>query len=197
MSQKPIDQILKKRKMADRPAIWSLIRKTSESFTSLTLSSELKIDRKIITPYLKTLCMAGFIKQDSLENKVGKTIHYNFVEGPSTAPRVRKNGEIIKHGSGQDNMWRSMKILKTFNAHFLAIHSSVGDVSVTIDTAKSYIKMLQRAGYLRALPTVPVSWVLLSSKNTGPHAPMVQRVKQVFDPNLRKVVWPTSGDKNE
>ena len=197
MSQKPIDQVLKKKAMTNRPAIWLFIRKSSDSFTSKTLSSELKIRSNIISPYLRTLCKAGFIERDGCQNKPARIIHYKFIEGPSTPPRIRKNGEIIKQGTGQENMWRSMKILKTFNASFLAYHSTVGEVCVTVETAKSYIKFLHAAGYLRALPTSPVSWALLSSKNTGPLPPMVQRVKQVFDQNIRKVVWPISGEKNE
>jgi hypothetical protein len=91
-------------------------------------------------------------------------------------------------------MWRTMKMLAAFTPSDIAIHASTDDVSVNKSDAKDYIGHLHKAGYLtvtkKAKPGCnQARYRLLPSKNTGPHSPQVQRIKQVFDPNLNKVVW--------
>ena len=53
---------------------------------------------------------------------------------------------------------------------------------------------LQRAGYLKVAvskgPYRRARYMLIPARNSGPQAPLIQRIKQVYDPNLGKVVWP-------
>ena len=83
-----------------------------------------------------------------------------------------------------------MRILKRF---------TLNELAMTAETPKSetqqYVLMLKNAGYLvRMKSRVPndpnTPYMFVSGKYTGPKAPMVQRVKRVFDQNLNKVVWP-------
>jgi hypothetical protein len=67
---------------------------------------------------------------------------------------------------------------------------------VTEATAKAYLKMLLACGYLRvtkkAVPKFSQARYRLI-RNHGPKPPMVQRVKQIFDPNTREVFRPARG----
>ena len=64
-------------------------------------------------------------------------------------------------------------------------------------TAKEYCTMLTQAGYLKVLrkaspPKKPAVYKLV--RNTGPQPPQIQRVKQVFDPNLDEVTYRAGGE---
>ncbi|PHR52919.1 MAG: hypothetical protein COA47_17400 [Robiginitomaculum sp.] len=190
MSRKPIDQVVKGRDGTPRERVWKFIRGRKEAFTVRDISDAVKVNYGLSRPYLKSLVLAGYVGLVRLPQKVTDFTTYKFIKGPMTPPRVRKDGSPVTQGSGQENMWRSMKMLGAFSTSELAIASSSDEVTVSGGTASSYITMLVKAGYLRKVSEVPSRWVLLTAKRTGPLAPMVQRVKHVYDPNLKKVVWP-------
>lgn len=118
-------------------------------------------------------------------------------------PKVRKDGTEITMGKGREQMWLVMKVLADFSAIDLAVHASTGDTQVCESDAKSYIQYLHKAGYLvevqpgkpgnRPGSGVKTRYRLVPQKYTGPRPPMVQRVKQVYDQNLKKVVWSAAG----
>jgi hypothetical protein len=59
-------------------------------------------------------------------------------------------------------------------------------------TAEKYLRHLRDAGYLiqvKGSRSCAVMWRFLPSMHTGPRAPMIQRVKRVWDQNLKKVMW--------
>ena len=107
------------------------------------------------------------------------------------APRVNKEGKVIV--TARDNMWRTMKMLESFNAESLARHATTENCPVSTVDAKSYVGHLARAGYLQIVcaskPGTKALYTLKPAMRTGPHAPMVQRTKVVFDPNLQRIVW--------
>ncbi len=191
MSRKPIDQVTKGKKLPPRERVWKFIRGRKAAFTVRDISDNVKVDYGLSRPYLKSLVKAGYI---SIVNSAapGEVIQYKFIKGPVAAPRVRRDGSPVTQGAGQENMWRSMKMLNAFSAQELALAASADNVTVSTGTARSYICMLAKAGYLKKTGDEPARWVLLSTKRTGPLAPMVQRIKHVYDPNLKKVVWPVS-----
>jgi hypothetical protein len=92
-----------------------------------------------------------------------------------------------------------MRIIGEFNTTELAAHAEAAGVVVTKETAKSYIGALYGAGYLLRVAeaysrgigkgNVQARYRLAPGKYTGPRPPMVQRTKQVYDPNLGEVVW--------
>jgi hypothetical protein len=66
-------------------------------------------------------------------------------------------------------------------------------VPTTVWTARSYLKWLKRAGYVvevqASKPGTKARFRLGHGKYTGPRPPMIQRIGQVFDPNLGEVVF--------
>lgn len=96
-------------------------------------------------------------------------------------------------GAAQEQMWRTMKILSDFTFRDLAISASTEAVMVNEEAARDYLGALSAAGYLITVqkggPNRPARYRFNRARNTGPKAPMIQRLKTVFDTNTRQVVW--------
>lgn len=110
---------------------------------------------------------------------------YNPFEQPVNSGEKNKN-------SGRQRMWQSMRILNEFDAGQVA---STADVSLS--SARSYISILKKAGYIFVVKNAPRSGSLIERagettiykmlKNTGPKRP-IPKTKGVYDANLNKLV---------
>ncbi len=113
------------------------------------------------------------------------------------APRVRKDGTLVTQGLAQEQMWRTLRMLKGDTcARELAAHASTPQIPVHEKAANDYLINLHLAGYLRRTRIgkgagrrggIPARYQLIT--NTGPRPPMVCRADAIYDPNLGKTVW--------
>lgn len=191
MSRKTMDKL---NGIDSREAIWAEIRKRRDSFTvrDLHLSTTMKMES--VREYVTGLVNAGYVeeKEDGggLKAKVPfKTpaVIYTLVRDVGIeAPRVRKDGTPVTQGQGTANMWRTMRIIGTFSARELAVSASTETCIISESTAKSYVSHLCQAGYLVQVKGI---YRFVPSMHTGPKPPMIQRVKRVWDQNLKKVMW--------
>lgn len=193
MPQKPLD----KRNSRNRELVWRAIREL-RSFTAKELSRATGRPEKSLREYLMGLTKSSHLECLVTKPKTNRTIHvYTLVKDCWQAPRVRKDGSKVTQGIGNEQMWRSMKMLGSFCKQDL-VATSTEEHPVTSETAKTYISYLLKAEYLavvrEASPGVAGRYRLIN--NTGNLPPKIQRVKQVFDPNLGEVVWP-KGDDDE
>jgi len=179
-----------------REALWAAIRKLGR-FTISQAQQETRLRKDTAREYIIGLEKAGFLAKDGEQPAIaGRTATiYKLVKDVGVeAPRVRKDGSIVEQGKAREQMWRTMGILKTFSAADLTISASTEKTLLKIKDVRSYITFLVKAGYLQVVQqskgAIPARYRLLPARRTGPKPPMVQRVKQVFDPNLGKVVWP-------
>lgn len=176
-------------------AIWTHILDAGEAFSITDLEKKTNVIRQTVSDYVRRLLKAGFIQETGVRETPGKRDNeklYEIVKRPRIAPRISRDGKISKQGLGRYHMWQTMKMLKTFTKHELAEYATTDDVKVSVATAKEYIKFLHKAGYLKLLtPSNPgKAAVYRLIRNTGHNAPMIQRIKAVFDPNLNEVTWP-------
>lgn len=181
-------------------AIWEAIRIQRE-FTakSLWLVVEKRRGGNIYTirSYIQRLVLGGFVEQTATTNQRGATSvkHFRLIKDCGVdAPRLTDAGTPSRAGRSIEQMWRSMGILGDFNYRDLAIAASTSDVSVNEEHAKHYVAALARAGYLVKTQTGKHSvslarWRLIRSRNTGPRAPVVQKLEAVYDANLNQIVW--------
>lgn len=99
-------------------------------------------------------------------------------------------GEITL-GTAKENMWRTMRMLRSFTKTELRTHSDVPDVPVAVADANSFCNMLLRGGYLRierkATPGKREARYRLI-KDTGPRPPKEKRVRAVWDENTKEFV---------
>jgi hypothetical protein len=193
MARKPVDQLPPDER---RDYLWAAIRRL-KTFTARDLCYEGRLAKGSVQEYLQGLTNAGYLTTEELPSSTRiATLRYTLTNDPGAeAPRVRRDGSEVTQGRSREQLWRTMKILGEFSACDLAIHASTEDCLVAESEAKDYIFHLHRAGYLvLSRPHVKgraglSRYRMLPSKNTGPRPPQIQRVKQVYDPNLQQVVW--------
>lgn len=178
-----------------REKLWVEIRRL-RTFKAADLVT-LRVRRETVTRYLKCLTAAGILdKQTGQPAKRGSfapqvyTLIRDF--GVET-PRVRKTGEIVTQGVAREQLWRSIRILREFNATELHVTASTPSIPVRLSEARFYLGKLLQAGYLRrthrGVPGRMARYRLLPTRNSGPKPPMVQASGDVYDPNVGRVVW--------
>lgn len=186
MSRPPIDQ---QQPSACRQAIWEQIRAQAPAFTINDILLFVGLDASSVKEYLTGLVNAGFLERgtDILSKPSQSTTYILIKDNGVEAPRVRKDGTIVTMGQGRRQMWNAMQVLRDFSPTDLVFKASTETHAVAEGEAKTYCAILCAAGYLVGRGNQRYS--LLAGKWTGPHPPQVQRTKQVYDPNLKKVVW--------
>lgn len=193
MSRKPVDQ---QQPTECRQAIWSWIRDFSSFCAELCATEpkpftakdiDVRLDISTINDYLTGLVKAGYLA--ALKgSKPAEPVLYRLINDTGhDAPRVRRNGTPVTMGQGRQQMWNAMQVLKVFTPRDLAFNATTDTHTVAESEAKTYCATLCKAGYLvghanQRYSLVPAMW-------TGPHPPQIQRTKQVYDPNLKRVVW--------
>jgi hypothetical protein len=190
MARKPADIVARiaVRIPYGHQGLWEEIRQ-QRRFTIVSLMERVEANRTTVTGYLKRLELAGFIRPDDGGG-------WGLVNDQPQHPRLRRDGTpAAETGLGQEQMWRSMKMLSDFDARDLAAAATTDAVAVAATTAKSYLSQLYRAGYLLRVAVARrgrkgglARYRLKPAMNTGPLAPQIQATDFVFDPNTRKVM---------
>lgn len=201
MSRKPAELEMVGGK-SPRQRVWEQIRAARAAFTSADLAAKAHVPVSLANDYVKPLAIAGFIAVVSEErvSKICVRKTYQLVKDNGLeAPRVTKAGVLITEGSGNEKMWGTMRRMfksGSFNYRELAAFSSTRSDLISEGTAKAYVLTLAAAGYLDCVQegqngkhAAPARYRLKPSMDSGSRAPMVQRTKQVFDPNLNNVIW--------
>lgn len=190
MPRKPIHlQVVGK--LTPRERIWAAIRRLQEFTYDDLLEPRQPIERSTIESYVRALEKAGYVKRARQHVPRFGVVRFSLVRDVGVeAPRLTKAGKPVVQGDKQLALWRAMKIVKAFT--IAELHAS--SAGSTLYEVKSYVSHLLKAGYLVIVRhgdgEVHTAYRFVATKDTGPRAPMIQRVKHVFDPNLGKVVWP-------
>lgn len=202
-----------KKRGESREELWAKIR-SLKTFTPTDLTG-IAMDNTTINAYLRGLVTAGYLIREPA-NEAGSSwqagsgatpaalragrngtatfqaFRYLLKRDAVEPPRVKEDGTEAVMGKGRAQLWKSMKILKTFCVMDLVACSSTEEHPVAFEEARTYVNYLTKAGYLRKLDALPLqkaSFRLI--RWTGPRPPMIQRIKQVWDPNLKTVTWPS------
>lgn len=187
-----------------RQRIWEVIRKQQQDFTGYDIEKATCIETDTIRTYIQVLERGGFIEQTSKRVAFTARQHYRLLRDVgSEAPRLDRKGKPIPP-TGNECMWRTMRIMGEFTSTELAMRASTATTSIAEATAKAYARALCTAGYLivveegrpfiRGKGARQTRWRLIPSKYTGPRPPMIQRTKCIYDPNLAKIVWQEEPD---
>lgn len=183
--RRPVSVAPKNRKM-----IWAVIREL-KTFTIRNLEDRTKIAPRTITSYLQALEKAEIINKNvvyATGRGCLRTNEYKLLKDLGVnAPVVNKSGSLIED-SHQSRIWRAVRILKNFTLRDIVATASQDDDPVTMASAEQYLNFLKKAGYLSKKNKEKVFHLVLSM-NKGIQAPQVQRIRQIYDPNIDKVVW--------
>jgi len=179
-----------------RQAVWDAMRRLAgedlqAGFSLSEVVTKSGVLRKTAKDYILSLVAAGYLEATAEPDA------WRFArDGGAHAPRVRRDGSAVTQGAGAVNLWRAMRMLPKFTARDLAAHSNTETVRVTEATAQSYCSMLLATGFLRVVqkadPVQDRTAIYRLVRDDGPKPPMIQRVKQVYDPNTGKV-YPKGG----
>lgn len=120
-------------------------------------------------------------------------------------PRTTQDGRPLRHCQRRKQMWRTIRSIKEFTWRDILVYANMEDSFISPSDVRRYVQYLHKAGYLVEVPLsklgyrsatgILVHYRLLPSRNTGPRPPMIQRLNQVFDPNLGEVVWSQKGEE--
>jgi predicted transcriptional regulator len=192
MSRKPV-HIESTGPRNDRQAIWEAVRRHPDaSFTVNCIRGWLKgsTRRDKIRTYLNALVNGGFLVLE--KSPSGRQNRYRLIRDTGVeAPRVRANGQRVRQGETQQRIWKSLKILKGWNSlNAIVAQITTDHRRVPTSTVKSYLKHLEKAGYILIKGKgTQAEYCLIPARYSGPRAPMVQRTKQIYDPNTGEVAW--------
>ncbi|MEO5344198.1 MAG: hypothetical protein H7842_12850 [Gammaproteobacteria bacterium SHHR-1] len=180
-----------------RQRVWERVRAQGKPF-ELADVRPADMNRATCYSILKGWQAAGIIAEISHpQRKITERLTWELIRDQGLeAPRVNRQGQPVTAGRGNEAMWAQMRhFLSDFDYRELAAHASSRLHPVAGDSAKSYLHALAQAGYLietRAAvrqTSSPARYRLDPRRNTGPRPPMVQRNKQLYDPNLGRIVW--------
>lgn len=188
MARKPISELAGGQ--SPRQRVWALIRKQAGDF-GLSDVRPCGVPRRTAQPYLNGLVAAGYLAFGRDESRPYTLLRDNGIE----APRVRKDGSDVTQGNGNEAIWGAVSVLDTFDAQTLADLSGAA-----LGTVKTYCLYLERAGYLTVAikgkgGSAATVYRAVKSRISGPRAPMITRLKVVYDPNLHQIVWGEGADE--
>lgn len=199
--RKRVDLVAAMSRPSGRDTIWRTIRRL-RTFTLPTLERECGVVRSTIESYLQGLVKAGYLSRSERQrgaNASGVVVFqaatYELTRDCGVdAPRVTRQGTPVTQGIGREALWTAIRGLRDFDYAELRAVASTAQHQVATEEARDYIKHLAQAGYLRVTrpsqPGTPARYRLIPTRNTGPKAPQIQRIQQVYDANENRVVWP-------
>lgn len=196
MARKPV-HLQPAGSLTPRDRIWTEIRKQRQ-FTFKSIEDKTRISEETTRTYIDCLLAAGIV-EIAQEHVLGRLKGGGYVphtfrlvkDGGISTPRFRANGEPVTQGNAQQHLWQAMRVIGEFDWRSLLLSAATEELPIPPATVKAYLKALVRAEYVQIVrpgaARIPARYRL--RRNTGPKAPMVQAIKQVWDPNLGKIVW--------
>lgn len=189
-------------------AIWSAIRALGDKGKTFTLADitwhihqqgHTKINSTTVKSYLVRLKRAGYIRATEPAQIAVKNQYLLIKNTGVEAPRLTKEGKPATQGRGREQLWRTMRVLGEFTYLELTVAATTEEVVIKETEAKDYLRHLKKAGYIKEIKPASTHgglarYRLLPTRFTGPKPPMIQRIKQIFDPNLGEVVWSPNGE---
>jgi hypothetical protein len=191
---------------SQRQRVWEAIRRFSQSafdrFTVEDISRACKVEYEPVRYTFKGLFAAGYLEMETGSGAAPggrgvKNVYRLARDNGVECPRVRPNGSEIVQGRGTEAMWAAITVLDGFHAELLAEIAQV-----RVSTAKAYCALLARAGYLVTVAAgkglgrggKPSQWRVSAEHQDKPRAPMITRLKAVYDPNVHAIVWAEGAD---
>lgn len=192
MSRKRVNEIGALQTRAD---LWNTIRSfvqpaadddgavVARPFTVGELHRETRCTLDQVRDYLLGLVNAGILERSPDPVGPVKRTYTLIKDVGNEPPRVRRDGSFVAMGRGREQLWQTMRALSVFTFADLQVAASTDEHPVAFAEAKTYCQVLHKAGYLAK---GAMGYRLI--RYTGPLPPMIQRVKNVYDPNLKQVI---------
>jgi len=116
------------------------------------------------------------------------------------APRVTEEGGEVTQGTGRQQMWNVARQMRgDFSWRDLAHRASTRAHPIAPAEARRYLLHLAQAGYVRSFAArralgrgngaLPGRVEFVRSRDSGPRAPLVTKLRQVMDANTGQIVY--------
>lgn len=187
MARKPI-QIERAGLRTPRERMWGCMQQLGRFQAAQVEAAAHPVGRRAVQSYLECLSNGGYIRAaDEAPNRYRL---WEVVKRQARAPMLDREGKELKPALGNLAMWRAMKVRKVFDAAQIATDATQGGVSCSLGSAKAYVSVLLRCGYLRVeAASRPGTLARLRLiKDTGPLPPAVTRAKALFDRNTGELL---------
>jgi hypothetical protein len=152
------------------------------TFGFAEISAELRI-----TMEKATLIVRGWEKEGAVHHLPGSPGNRKMFRADADFVRLPSTGR-----TAEDNMWTSIRKLRSFTPAEVAAHSTTETVSVTRDQAALYCRALLGADYLtvtrKAAPLMKREPIYRLVTETGPLPPVIARVRALRDPNTGQII---------
>lgn len=192
---------------SQRQRVWEAIRRFEygcddgpRPFSIEQLSRASKVEEGPVRDYVKCLEAADIIvnRGEIAERGRVKKLWALYRDNGVEAPRVRRDGSAVTQGRGTEAMWAAMSTLNEFTFRFLAEIANVKPA-----TAAHYCGLLGKAGILEVVKPgkgtgkggIATVWRVAWPHKDKPRAPMITRLKAVYDPNIHQIVWGEGADE--
>lgn len=187
-----------------RQRVWEAARRLATSgdgyLTVERLSRAAKVEVDPVRYALKGLIAAGYIQPAPgiAPARIGVNRLYILAQDNGVeAPRVRPDGQEITQGRGTEALWAAATALDSFTADLIAEIARVRS-----STARTWCCLLARAAYLETLAEgkgtgrggTPATYRVAIAHRDKPRAPMITRLKAIYDPNTHQIVWAEGAD---
>lgn len=175
---------------SNQQRIWEALRNMAGSSSYYLVSRKTGIHHRTVKRYIDSLSVEGYLE---VVGRIHGEPEFKLVRDNGVdCPRIKAGQQESFAETGQEIMWRTMRILGQFCASDLVFQAERTS-PIKLTTAQRFLKRLKRAGYFdvvcKSSPGVSEQYRLRSYMNTGPIAPIAQRDGQVFDPNLNQVTF--------
>lgn len=152
-----------------------------------------KVKAGAVRYYVARLLLAGHLKEVKRRPRGQAGAWFTYAsytlerDVGMTAPRLRRDGTPATRGLAREQMWRTVKILREFDARDLSLAASTTACPVTVGNANNFLQMLARGGYMimsqrnRGRNSL-ARYRFLPSMNTGPRPPAARGMR-VYDHN--------------
>ncbi|TMV09849.1 hypothetical protein FGK63_01910 [Ruegeria sediminis] len=174
----------------ERERIWNLARVMGQ-FTAHDLSADSGRSVQFCKDRIGDWILLGYVEE--LPERRGNKKQFKITGKSGMPPATDRDGNRIREeGSPEGNMWRAIRMLRTFSPRDVAMHANTETVPVAEAEAVEYCRVLAKGGYLRIEVKAiagrrPATYRLM--RNTGPLPPRVTRIRAIRDDNLGQVTY--------
>lgn len=177
----------------DYEKLWDMLRATADGVTIRDVARTIpSINYDKAKAWLGALNSAGYVSREQIDlTRNLPTYCYQLIRDiGQKPPRIDSKG-APKPPSVNEAIWRTIRILRTFNANQIIASGSTPELVLNIASVRQYLRHLHSAGYLQVRQAGQAKQLAIYQliHNTGPKAPEVQRGKKIYDGNLGLVVY--------
>lgn len=173
--------------------VWDIVRRSEKGLSVRDVRRQVvgEISYYRVKAWLDKWKAAGYVARTADTSTYPTVYLYEVIHDCGQQPPKVDGKGIAKKPSANEVIWRTARILKSFNARQIIASANDGDTTLNERAISQYLLSLYDAGYITWTNTDDTQSLAqyLLTVNTGPKAPEIRRGKKVYDGNLGMIVY--------